>query len=309
MFVPWVLKNQGVIYGPRALRRTLCKKALADCHGGDAALGKLTVVGHPWVAGLRRATGLALIVGLLISAVAFYRAAPQLPRAIPVAPNSPTSPTTAAASSQSTAASPSPTAPTKRVPPTPAGGKLPRGPGTTEPGILLIASPLRDGSFDIAELVILPAPLSSLRLGPPKLSRAGDRFAKLKPVASQVQMSAGDQPVIVPKGRIEKPMDIAFVKPAKQIELRYNLSEVTVRSMPSPAGRALAGISPLVAGSPSLRVVMMVSGSTVLNIECPTRRRISEQACAAGRVPNLRAKGELPLSGAVIVVQFNLPRT
>ncbi len=118
------------------------------------------MTGHPLAAWLRRAVGLALIVGLLISAVAFYRVAPQLPRATPVAPSSTTSPTTAGPASQSPAASPSPTASAKRVPPNTGRSKLPRGPGTTEPGILLMASPLRDGSFDVAELVILPAPVS-----------------------------------------------------------------------------------------------------------------------------------------------------
>ena len=273
-------------------------------------MNKLTVIGHPWAAGLRRAVGLSLIVGLLIAAVAFYRVAPQLPRATPVAPSSTTSPTTTGPARQSPAASPSPTASAKRTPPsTPTEVKLPRGPGTTEPGILLMASPLRDGSFDVAELVILPAPVLSVRLAPPKLTRADSRFAGLKPVASQVQMSADDQPVIVPKGEVDSRLDIALVEPAKQMELRYKLHEVTARSMPSRAGRALAVISPLVAGDPSLRVVMMVSGSTVLNIQCPMRRGISEQACATGRVPHLRAKGNLPLSRAVIIVQFNLPRT
>jgi hypothetical protein len=172
-----------------------------------------------------------------------------------------------------------------------------------------MASPLRDGSFDIAEMVYLLAPVSSVRLGPPEVTMAGERFAKLKPVASQVQMSAGDQPVVVPKGRVGKRVDVALVEPAKQMELRYNLSGVTVRSIPSRAGRAVAAIAPLASGTPNLRVVMMVSGSTVLNIECPMRRGISEQACAAGRVPHLRAKGELPRSRAVIVIQFDLPRT
>jgi hypothetical protein len=172
-----------------------------------------------------------------------------------------------------------------------------------------MASPLRDGSFDVAELVILPASVRSVRLAPPKLALGGKRFAGLKPVASQVQMSADDQPVIVPKGQVDSRLDIALVEPAKQMELRYQLHEVTARSIPSRAGRALAVISPLAAGDPSLHVVMMVSGSTVLNIQCPTRRGINDQACAAGRAPHLRAKGELPLSRAVIIVQFDLPRT
>jgi hypothetical protein len=172
-----------------------------------------------------------------------------------------------------------------------------------------MASPLRDGSFDVAELVILPSQVRSVRLAPPKLAVGGKSFAGLKPVASEVQMSADDQPVIVPKGRVDNRLDIALVEPATQMELRYQLHEVTARSIPSRAGRALAVISPLAAGDPSLHVVMMVSGGTVRNIECPMRRGISGQTCAAGRKPRLRAKGELPLSQAVIIVQFDLPRT
>jgi hypothetical protein len=172
-----------------------------------------------------------------------------------------------------------------------------------------MASPLRDGSFDVAELVILPSPVRSVRLAPPKLALGGKRFAGLKPVASEVQMSADDQPVVVPKGQVESRLDIALVEPAQQMELRYQLHEVTARSIPSRAGRALAVISPLAAAEPSLHVVMMVSGGTVLNIQCPMRGGIGEQTCAAGRVPHLRAKGELPLSRAVIIVQFDLPRT
>jgi hypothetical protein len=54
-----------------------------------------------------------------------------------------------------------------------------------------MASPLRDGSFDIAEIVLLTTPTSSIRLSPPELKRAGSRFSKAKPVASQLQVSAG----------------------------------------------------------------------------------------------------------------------
>jgi hypothetical protein len=173
---------------------------------------------------------------------------------------------------------------------------------------LLMASPLRDGSFDIAEIVLLTAPTASITLDPPKLTLAGSRFAQAQPVASQVQVSAGTQPVIVPGGRVKQRTEFALNAPAKQFELRYNLSGVTLRSIPSRAGRALAAISPLVGGVPSgLPVALMVSGSTVLNIECPVLR-LRERACSIGRPPGLRVKPKLPWSSAVIVVQFDLPR-
>jgi hypothetical protein len=171
-----------------------------------------------------------------------------------------------------------------------------------------MASPLPDGSFDVAEIVLLSTPTSAVRVGPPRLAQAGSRFSRAKPVASQVQVSAGDQPVLVPGGRVRQHLDLALNAPAKRIELRYHLSGITVRSVPSRAGRALTAISPLVEGVPKgLPVAMVVSGSTVLNIECPILR-LRDQACSAGQPPNLRVRHKLPWSGAVIVVQFDLPR-
>jgi hypothetical protein len=170
-----------------------------------------------------------------------------------------------------------------------------------------MASPLGDGSFEIAEIVKLSDATSSVRLSPPNLTLAGDRFAKAKPVATQVQVSADNQPVLVPGGRVSRQIDIALLQPAKRIELRYTLSGITIRSIPSRAGRALTAISPLVKGEPSdLPVVAMVSGSTVLNIQCPARS-LSKQACSIGRPPRVRVDGRLPWNKAVIVVQFDLP--
>jgi hypothetical protein len=171
-----------------------------------------------------------------------------------------------------------------------------------------MASPLPDGSFDVAEIVLLATPSSSMWLGPPKVALAGSRFAKAKPVASQIQMSAGDQPVLVPGGRVNKRTNLALAAPAKKIELRYNLRGITVRSIPSRASRALSAISPLVEGVPkTLPVALMISGSTVINIGCPALRP-REQACSTGRPPHLRVNRELPWRSAMIVVQFDLPR-
>jgi hypothetical protein len=267
-------------------------------------LGKLTVVSHRVAAGLRRALGFALIMGLLISAVAFYRAAPELPRSAPTTVGSPASP-----ASTATAQTPSPSESTTSPKPAgtapPARAKLPKGPGTTEPGILLMASPLPNGSFDIAEMVLLPSPSSSLALAPPDLTGAGSRFAKAKPTASQVQVSAGDQPVMVPGGRVNRSLDLAWSEPARRIELRYNLSGITLRNVPSRAGRALTAISPLTAGVSNTFPVALKVGGTVLNIECPA---LARRQCASGRAPRLHLERNLPRSGALIVVQFDLPR-
>ena len=252
--------------------------------------------------------GAVLVAALCVSAVTFYRDAPKLPRSAPAASSGPPTLTGPAPTAQTLSASPSPTTSPTAARTTPTKAKLPQGPGTTQPGILLMASPLPDGSFDVAEIVQLSTPVSSLQVGPPRLAHADSRFSRAKPVASQVQVSAGDQPVLVPGNRVKQNVDLALSAPAKRIELRYRLSGITVRSVPSRAGRALTAISPLVAGVPeSFPVAMLVSGSTVLNIECPILR-LRDRACSVGRPPQLRVKHQLPRSGAVIVVQFDLPR-
>ena len=107
---------------------------------------------------------------------------------------------------------------------------------------------------------------------------------------------------------ITQRVDLVLTTPARRIELRYRLSGITARSLPSRAGRALTAISPLVEGVPkNFDVAMLVRGSTVHNIACPIIRNLGKQACSTGRPPNLRVNRNLPWSGAVIVVQFDLP--
>ncbi len=157
-------------------------------------------------------------------------------------------------------------------------------------------------------MVLFDAPTTSIRLTPARLALAGSDFSKAKPVATQVQVTAGDQPVVVPGGRISRPTDIALNTPAKRIELRYKLDGITVRSIPSPAGRALAAISPMASGVPKdFPVVMMISGNTVLNVECPFLP-LRIRTCWTGRPPQVRVKPRLQWNKAVIVVQFDLPK-
>ena len=251
---------------------------------------------------------MVFVAALCVSAITFYRDAPELPRSARAPTSAATAPITSTATAQ--APTPSQSAPTPLQLPRTSGanqGKPPKGPGTTKPGILLMASPLPHGDFDVAEMVLLSTPTSSLWLAPPDLTLAGSRFDKSKPVASEVQMSAGDQPVVVPGGRIRERTEVTFSEPVKQIELRYNLSGTTIRSMPAPAGRALAAISPLTDVPNNLPVAVMISGSTVHNIQCPIRR-VREQACWIGEPPHLRVKGTLRGRGAEVLVQFDLPK-
>jgi hypothetical protein len=269
---------------------------------------KITVGRRPSPTGLRRAMGVILVAGLCVSAVTVFREAPAFPRSAPPIATGTPPPSAPAATHQPPPTAPSSTTSAKTTSTTATEAKLPKGPGNTQPGILLMASPMPHGTFDIAEMVLFDAPTWSIRLGPPRLALAGSDFSKAKPVATQVQVSAGDQPVVVPDGRISRPTDIALNAPASRIELRYKLDGITVRSIPSPAGRALAAISPMAGGVPKdFPVVMMINGSTVRNIVCPSLP-LRIRTCWIGQPPQLRVKPKLHWNKAVIVVQFDLPK-
>jgi len=189
--------------------------------------------------------------------------------------------------------------------PTPA--PLPRtGPGVTQPGILLIASPASDGSFDVLERIRLVSPVSVLTLRPAPVDRAGGQFASASAAATQVQVSAGDQPVVVPGAKVGARIDLP-VAAVDHFELRYRLTDVTVRSTPSTAGRALAAIGPLTGGvDDDFPVLFIVSGSTILGLNCPLLP-LSQQSCGTRVATAPSIERELPWRLALTTVQFNLP--
>jgi hypothetical protein len=259
----------------------------------------------------RRALGLVVIMVLLAGAVAFYRVAPGLPAspkparttAAPTMPR-PSSPT-ASPSDSSPSASPTPTQSTRTIPPI---GRLPDGPGTTTAGIYVLATPASDGSFDVSELVLLDEPISTLQLRLPPVRQGGTEFRSLQPTATQVQAAADKQPVVIPDAQIRGDMAVPLVIPATRFELRYRLRGVTIRSMRSVPGRAIAALGPVSAGVPqNLPVRIRVTGPAVLNLVCPSLR-LSKRACSAGTPPNLRVNRNLPFRTALVLVQLNLPR-
>jgi hypothetical protein len=256
--------------------------------------------------------GLVVIMVLLACAVAFYRVAPGLP-ASPKPARTSAAPTTPAASSATpspSGSSPSATSPTpiRSSPTVPPNSRLPDGPGTTTVGIYLLASPASDGSFDVYESVLLDRPVGTLALRLPPASQGGSEFRSLHPSASQVQASADRQPVVVPDARIQGDLSVPLVAPATRFELRYRLKGVTVRSMRSVPGRAIAVLAPVSAGvPPNLPVRIQLTGEAVLNLVCPSLR-LSKQACSAGSPPKLRVNRNLPWRQALVLVQLNLPR-
>lgn len=230
---------------------------------------------------IRRTLGASLVVALLVAAMAFYRTAPDQP--------SQSAPSQSPTSSADT-------------------NELPSGPGTTEPGILLVAAPGASGSVDVSEVVLLSSPRSTIDMRPPDLARAGGAFTGTTPFASMVQITAHDQPVVLPGGRVDRPISVDLDQPARRFEIRYVLNDAVVRSQPSTVGRALAGIMPLTAGVPGdLPVAIAITGDAVRNLTCPSLE-FAQRTCATGALPRLRVNVNLPRSEALAIVQLDLVR-
>lgn len=259
---------------------------------------------------VRRAAGVLAVAALLAGAVMFYRMAPTLPtaQADPATPSATTPATSSPPTPSTTASNPTPTRPAAAPAPRPTNTNLPRGPGTTDAGIYLTATPASDGTFDVSEMVVLAKPADTITIQPPDVAGLGGDFGQAQPRASQVQVSAGDQPVVIPEGSLESVTTVGLTTPVDAYELRYQLSGVTMRSVPSTAGRALGALGPLTAGVPGdLPVQIAVNGTSVRNLQCPSLR-LSQQACATGELPRLRVNQSLPLRTAIVVVQLDLPR-
>ena len=245
------------------------------------------MVGHSRAAGLRRAIGLILVAGLCVSAVTFYRDA-ELPRSAPAMAGGPPSPTastpTAARLQPRRRRRPHRSPLALRLPRSKM--KLPKGPGTTEPGILLMASPLAR---------------RQLRRRRDRAARHSDLFN----LARSTQAGAGRQPLLQGQagclsgpGERREPAglgawwscqpahDLALGAPAKRIELRYNLSGNHRTQHPlarrpcadcyQSLGRRCPQDSP---GCNAGSVAAPCSISSVPSL------RLREQACSAGRPP------------------------
>jgi hypothetical protein len=182
------------------------------------------------------------------------------------------------------------------------------GPGVTEPGIRLSATPTPLGALEVSERVRLPADVTTIEIAVPDLARAGPGFAMLRPAASAVQLTAGDQPVVLPDDKLSATETVPLTGPTRTYELRYVLEGATVRSVPSKAGRALAALAPLSrSADPSTPVVILTSGDRVRNLACP-RLAGDALACSDGVVGRMAVRGELRLDDALVVLQLDLPR-
>ena len=198
----------------------------------------------------RRALGLVVIMVLLACAVAFYRVAPGLPASPKPARTSATPATSVTPSPTASQGAPSPsvTSPTRpgaRAPSRPT-ASFPTDPEPTAGIYLLARRPAT--AADAPSVRALDKPVSTLDLRLPPVSQGGNEFRSLHPSATQVQASADRQPVVIPDAQIRGDISLPLVMPATKFELRYRLKGVTVRSMRSVPGRAIAALGPVTAG-------------------------------------------------------------
>jgi hypothetical protein len=264
---------------------------------------------------LRRAIGVVCTLALLGLAIGYLQFGPGL-TAVVTGPE----PNATVAATESTAPAPTPTTPSSSATPSspapsvtgttpvkPPKG-LPAGPGTTEPGILLMAAPDVDGRFEITELIRLTEPVTALSLRPLNIQAAGPGLRGAKPIATDIELTADEQPVKLSRNRVSRPQAVTVDAPTAVFELRYVLRRVTVRTPNSTPGRALGVIGPLVAGVPGdLPVDVVVMGRSVRNLGCPSSEMV-RRPCAAGQLPRLTVNRSLPHRTALVIVQLDLPR-
>lgn len=171
-------------------------------------------------------------------------------------------------------------------------------------GIHLVVVPRPDGSFDIAERVVLLRPLSTLPLRLPEVGHA--KGAAIRPAAIDLEVTAdavkiGAAPIVLTSST-ELPLGI----PRRVIELRYRLTGTTWRVEPSPAGRVLSLITPLAAGADATLPTVILVRSGLRNASCP---ELLEQRCAVGAEPNLAVQPDIPAGQATVILQLDLPKS
>lgn len=178
------------------------------------------------------------------------------------------------------------------------------GPGVTEPGVLLVATPQADGSVDVQETVYFADAQDVVTFDPADASRAGAVFdGEVRVIDLQVSDPGG--PVVVPGSAITGELAIP-VSSTDRVDLSYRVLGTVARSAPSATRRALMAVAPSVRVS-DLPVQVLVPGPSVRNVTCPLLP-VSERLCGAGTTPDLRVAEALPAAEAVVVAQVDLPR-
>jgi len=261
---------------------------------------------------VRRSVGVLTVTALLGAAVAVGAGLTWPGSAAPSA-HAPASAVPTLAPSQSTLVHPSPSPartilPTQRTAPAPPPTARPSATVGT-PGIAITARPESDGSFLITEVITLPAPVTEAVLRPPSIGDAGTRFKQLRPTPMQVEVSAGGQALAVPDDPVRSEVTLRWGSPTRQLQLRYRLTQVSLASRPSKAGRTVAAFGSLLQGMPAdLPVKVVVTGRTVLSLTCP-QLPLARLSCGAGAAPKFWTFRPIPFDRSRVLVQYDRPAT
>jgi len=171
--------------------------------------------------------------------------------------------------------------------------------------VAITTRPDSDGSFLVTEVITLPAPVTEAVLRSPSIGDVGTRFMQLRPTATQVQVSAGGQPVAVPDGSGRS--EVRWDSPTRQVQLRYRLTQVSVASRPAKAGRTVAALGSLLDRMPAdLPVKLVVTGRTVLSLTCP-QLPLARLSCGAGAAPRFWTLRAIPFDRSRVLVQYDRP--
>jgi hypothetical protein len=263
---------------------------------------------------VRRSLGALTVTALLGAAVA-VSAGLSWPGTVRATVGAPASAVPSPASRQPAAgpsASPTRTiVPTRTISPTPKTSPTPTqsasGP-VGNPGIVITARPDPDGSFFVSEVITLPEAVTEVAVRPASIGDAGIGFERLRPMAINVEVTAGGgQALVVPDGPITSEVTLRWGSPTQQVQLRYRLSGVGVASAHAKPGRALAAFGSLLDRMPAdLPVTVVVTGKTVLSLTCP-QLPLAAMACGAGKAPQFRTLHPIPFDRSRVLVQYDRP--
>jgi hypothetical protein len=175
------------------------------------------------------------------------------------------------------------------------------------PGIAITARPDSDGSFVVSEVSTLPEAVTEVAVRPASIGDAGMGFERLRPMAINVELTAGGQTLVVPDGPITSEVTLRWGSPTQQVQLRYRLSGVSVASANAKPGRALAAVGSLLNRMPAnLPVSVVVTGKTVLSLTCP-QLSLGTMACGAGKAPQFETLHPIPFDRSRVLVQYDRP--
>ena len=262
---------------------------------------------------VRRSVGALTVITLLGTAVAVASGL-SWPGTVRATDDAPPRATPSPAAHQPTAgpsASPARlSVPTRTIAPTPKTSPKPAQSGSApvgSPGIAITARPNPDGSFLVSEVITLPAALTEVEVRPASIGDAGAGFKRLRPMASNVELTAGGQTLVVPDGPVTGEVTLRWGAPTQQVQLRYRLSGVSVASAHAKPGRTLAAFGSLLHRMPaSLPVTVVVPGKTVLSLTCP-QLPLAAMACGAGKAPQFRTLQPIPFDRSRVLVQYDRP--